>query len=188
MAAFRPRSQGWQCRTKGVGRVQRLIGDRRRETFMDAQVIASLAAMLRTAAGSRTLVPYKRLHAKFDKCIPLALRYDALETAASTLADLRTLDYGVLLTLDNGLPGDDFFMRLKRFRRDEYETVMGYSSPGRSIIRRRIIAFPERERVFEHASTSNGRTSTPLTHVQEHCSHISPRGVTEYVTLRRQAY
>ena len=155
---------------------------------MDAQVIASLAAMLRTAAASRMLIPYKRLHAKFDESIPLQHRYDALEKAASTLTDLKTLDYGVLLTLDNGLPGDDFFMRLKRFRRQEYEAVMGYSSTGRSIIKRRMIAVPERERVFEHASMNNGNTFARSTQMQDDCACLAPRASTEPITLRQQAY
>ncbi|WP_250519130.1 hypothetical protein [Caballeronia sp. ATUFL_M1_KS5A] len=155
---------------------------------MDAQVISSLVAMLRAAAVSRTLVPYKRLHAKFNESIPLALRYDALEKAASTLADLKALDYGVLLTLDNGLPGDDFFMRVKRFRRDDYEAVMGYSSTGRSIIKRRIIALPERERVFEHASTNNERTPPSFAEVQDQCACRTSRATIQDVTLRRHAF
>ncbi|SAK48024.1 hypothetical protein [Caballeronia ptereochthonis] len=155
---------------------------------MNAQVIASLVAMLRAAAASRTLVPYKRLHAKFDECIPLALRYDALEKAASTLADLKTLDYGVLLTLNNGLPGDDFFMRVKRFRRDEYEAVMGYSSTGRSIIKRRMIALPERERVFEHALTNNVKTPPSFAKVHDQSACHTPRANIQDVTLRRQAF
>jgi hypothetical protein len=155
---------------------------------MDEQVIVGLAAMLRAAAVSRTLVPYKRLHGKFNESIPLVLRYDALEKAASTLADLKTLDYGVLLTLDNGLPGDDFFMRVKRFRRDKYEAVMGYSSTGRSIIKRRMIALPERERVFEHALTNNGRTPPSFAEVQNLCARHAPHATIHDVTLRRQAF
>jgi hypothetical protein len=155
---------------------------------MNAEVIASLAAMLRAAAAARTLVPYQRLHAKFDESVALALRYDALEKAASTLADLKTLDYGALLTLNNGLPGDDFFMRVKRFRKDEYEAVMGYSSTGRSIIKRRLIALPERERVFEHALTTNGSTPLSFAEVQDQCACHTPRANIQDVTLRRPAF
>jgi hypothetical protein len=176
---------GRTCRGDLRSAVSRLSFE---ENFMDTEVIGNLAAMLRAAATARTLVPYKRLHANFDESVPVALRYDALEKAASTLADLKILDYGVLLTLDNGLPGDDFFMRLKRFRRDEYEAVMGYSSTGRSIIKRRMIAVPERKRVFEHALTNNGRTPPSFAEVRHQCARHAPHATIHDVTLRRQAF
>lgn len=76
---------------------------------MKTEVISHLATLLRVAATSRKLVSYKLLHELFDPTVPVAARYDVLERATATICDLRMVDYGVLMTLDNGLPGDDFF-------------------------------------------------------------------------------
>ncbi|MEZ2354608.1 hypothetical protein [Caballeronia sp. RCC_10] len=121
---------------------------------MKAEAISRLVSMLLAAATSRRLVSYRLLHDVFDPKFPLADRYEVLERAAATICDLSMVDYGVLMALDNGLPGDDFFWRYKRYRRDQYEAVMGYCSAGRSVIKRRAIVVPERQRVFEHSSTS----------------------------------
>jgi hypothetical protein len=112
----------------------------------------NIAAMLLRAARRRKLVTYQELHALFGPGEPLDSRYRALEDAARSLSDCAALDYGCLMRLDNGLPGDDFFNRFRRGRRGEYEKVMGFASAGRSTTKKRLLAEAERERVFEHAS------------------------------------
>ncbi|WP_233835464.1 hypothetical protein [Paraburkholderia sp. ZP32-5] len=112
----------------------------------------NIAAMLLRAARRRKLVTYQELHALFGPGEPLDCRYRALEDAARSLSDCAALDYGCLMRLDNGLPGDDFFNRFRRGRPGEYEKVMGFASAGRSTTKKRLIAEAERERVFEHAS------------------------------------
>ncbi|MFT4066490.1 hypothetical protein [Paraburkholderia sp.] len=111
-----------------------------------------IAAMLLHAARRRKLVTYQQLHALFGRGEPLHSRYRALEDAARSLSDCAALDYGCLMSLDNGLPGDDFFNRFRRGRPREYEKVMGFASAGRSTIKKRLIAEAERRRVFEHAA------------------------------------
>ncbi|WP_256702284.1 hypothetical protein [Burkholderia sp. SRS-W-2-2016] len=113
---------------------------------------ADIAAMLLRAARRRKLVRYTELHALFGRTEPLQSRYRALDEAARLLSDCATLDYGCLMSLDNGLPGDDFFNRFRRARPREYEKIMGFASAGRSPIKKRLIADAERARVFEHAS------------------------------------
>src|ERR1700744_1335778 len=110
------------------------------------------ATILLRAATRRSLVTYQNLHALFGPGEPLHSRYRALEDAARSLSDCEALDYGCLMRLDNGLPGDDFFNRFRRGRRDEYEKIMGFASAGRSTTKKRLLAVAERQRVFEHAS------------------------------------
>jgi hypothetical protein len=111
-----------------------------------------IAAMLLRAARRKRLVTYQELHALFGRDEPLQSRYRALEEAARSLSDCASLDYGCLMSLDNGLPGDDFFNRFRHRRPREYEKVMGCGSAGRSTTKKRLIADAERRRVFEHAS------------------------------------
>ncbi|MDR5814764.1 hypothetical protein QCE62_14360 [Caballeronia sp. LZ033] len=47
-----------------------------------------------------------------------------LHDAADSLCDCARLDYGCLMALDNGLPGEDFFQRFKHNRPHEFEAVM----------------------------------------------------------------
>ncbi|EDZ99280.1 hypothetical protein BH160DRAFT_5400 [Burkholderia sp. H160] len=111
-----------------------------------------IAAILMHAARRKRLVTYQELHALFSQDEPLQSRYRALEDAARSLSDCASLDYGCLMSLDNGLPGDDFFNRFRHGRPREYEEVMGFGSAGRSTTKKRLIADAERRRVFEHAS------------------------------------
>ena len=109
-----------------------------------------LADILVSAAKQRRLVPYPRLHKLFVSGEPPSYRYEILSYAAQTIADCRLLDYSCLMALANGLPGDDFFLRFKGKRRDEFDRIMG-SSCGKSIIKRRELVTIEREKVFAHA-------------------------------------
>jgi len=68
----------------------------------------------------------------FDVNVPLTTRYRLLARAIGLLSDCRQVDYGALLTLEGGLPGDDFFARFRSNRRGEFESVMGVGSLGRS--------------------------------------------------------
>ncbi|MCC8400324.1 hypothetical protein LJ655_00205 [Paraburkholderia sp. MMS20-SJTN17] len=119
---------------------------------MDTNRTRHIAAMLMDAARRKRLVTYQELHALFGRDEPLQSRYRALEDAARSLSDCASLDYRCLMSLDNGLPGDDFFNRFRHGRPREYEEVMGFGSAGRSTTRKRLIADAERRRVFEHAS------------------------------------
>jgi hypothetical protein len=123
-----------------------------KENDMNIDRTRGIAAMLLRAARRRKLVTYQELHALFDRGEPLHSRYRALEDAARSLSDCAALDYGCLMSLDNGLPGDDFFTRFRRDRPGEYEKIMGFASAGRSTTKKRLIAEAERQRVFEHAS------------------------------------
>jgi hypothetical protein len=118
----------------------------------DNERINAIAVLLRCAAKTQRFVPYQKLHTLFLHEEPLTLRYRALEDAIALLGDCAELDYGCLMTLDNGLPGDDFFNRFKRHRPHEFEAVMGYASTGRSVLKKRVIAEAERARVFMHAA------------------------------------
>ncbi|MBC8728977.1 hypothetical protein [Paraburkholderia sp. UCT2] len=124
----------------------------------------NIAAMLLRAAKRKRLVTYQELHALFGRDEPLQSRYRALEDAARSLSDCASLDYGCLMSLDNGLPGDDFFNRFRHGRPREYEKVMGFGSAGRSMTKKRLIADAERLRVFEHASqiAASGRVANTL--------------------------
>jgi hypothetical protein len=107
--------------------------------------------MLQQAATRQTVVSYQRFHDMFSITDAIDARYRLLEKAARTLNDPALLDYGCLTALANGLPGDDFFIRFKRLRPDDYAKVMGFASPGRSMKKRRQIAESERERVYDYA-------------------------------------
>jgi hypothetical protein len=119
---------------------------------MNTDRTRDIASMLLRAAKRKRLVTYQELHALFGRDEPLQSRYRALEDAARSLSDCASLDYGCLMSLDNGLPGDDFFNRFRHGRPREYEKVMGFGSAGRSTTKKRLIADAERRRVFEHAS------------------------------------
>jgi hypothetical protein len=123
-----------------------------KENDMNTDRTHDIAAMLLRAARRKRLVTYQELHALFGRDEPLQSRYRALEDAARSLSDCASLDYGCLMSLDNGLPGDDFFNRFRHGRPREYEKVMGFGSAGRSTTKKRLIADAERRRVFEHAS------------------------------------
>ncbi|WP_244174060.1 hypothetical protein [Paraburkholderia ginsengiterrae] len=137
--------------------VERIRRERSYELFssssngMQSEVVNQIASALRRAAERERLLPYKCFHSLFDPGEPVLRRMAALEKAVTSLGEETCVDYGVLLALDNGLPGDDFFIRFKRNRRDEYVAVMGLGNCGRSITKRRLIAAAERDRVFAHA-------------------------------------
>ncbi|WP_244829662.1 hypothetical protein [Caballeronia sp. TF1N1] len=119
---------------------------------METELSLRLARALRRCASHGYVFPYQRFHALCGKGLPLAERYAALETAISALADLRDMDYGVLMALDCGLPGAEFFQRYLRHRYNEYVTLMGDPKYQRqTLARKRALVARERERVFEHA-------------------------------------
>jgi hypothetical protein len=108
-------------------------------------------ALQRTAANRRVL-PYGKFHAMFDSTVPLIKRYQVLESAINVLGDVSSIDYGVLLACDNGLPGADFFQRYRRHRLDDFVAVMGDPRFCRqSRKQQRVLADRERERVYAHA-------------------------------------
>jgi len=148
----------------------------------ESSVVHMIASLLLNAATSRRLVTYKRFHAFFDANVPLTTRYRLLARAVGLLSDCRQLDYGVLLTLEGGLPGEDFVARFKSNRRGEFESVMGAGSLGRSKTKRKILASLERERVFEHARQSEVPTTAVCTAVT---SHVACARCTEEATDRR---
>ncbi|SAK42757.1 hypothetical protein AWB77_00492 [Caballeronia fortuita] len=123
---------------------------------MDTNTVHEIAALLQRAAKQKKLVTYQRLHSLFVPGQTLTERYRALQDAAQLLSDCRSLDYGCLMALDSGLPGDDFFARFRRNRPAEFQAVMGFASPGRSRTKKRRIAEQERARVYEHAKKYAG--------------------------------
>jgi|UPI0006D3C537 hypothetical protein len=118
---------------------------------MDAERIERIMLALRRAAERERLLPYQRFHAMFGATDPLVTRYDALERAVTSLAEISAVDYGVLLALDNGLPGLEFFRRFKKYRFDDFVAVMGPQIHWESIKRKRVLVEAERRRVYDDA-------------------------------------
>jgi hypothetical protein len=125
------------------------------------EFVDQIATILRNAAERQRLVPYTRFHSVFRSDISVRERYAILEQAVTALAQLECVDYGVLLALDNGLPGDEFFTRFKGHRRVEYDAAMGVGTCGRSIPKRRVLAMSERARVYAHARQPCGMGALP---------------------------
>jgi hypothetical protein len=117
----------------------------------DTERVNIIAFLLQRAAKHQRFVSYRKLHTLFAEKEPLEVRYRALEDAIALLSDCAAYDYGCLMALDNGLPGDEFFNRFKRNHPREFEAVMGYASAGRSVTKKRVLAEGERTRVFRHA-------------------------------------
>ncbi len=87
---------------------------------MQPETVELIAAALQRAARSRTLISYPRFHRFFEPEDSLPSRYAALAEALRHLGDWPCVDYGALIARDNGLPGDDFFDRIRRNRPDDY--------------------------------------------------------------------
>ncbi|WP_232470936.1 hypothetical protein [Caballeronia hypogeia] len=95
---------------------------------------------------------YQRFHTLCEKGVPLPQRYAALESAIKTLGNVAEIDYGVLMALDSGLPGAEFFQRYLRHRRNEYVLQMGDPKYQRqTLARKRTLVARERDRVYAHA-------------------------------------
>ena len=119
---------------------------------METELSQRLARALWRCALNGQVLPYQRFHALFEKGAPLTQRYDTLESAVKALGDVSDLDYGVLMTLDNGLPGAEFFQRYLRHRHGEYVTQMGDPKYHRqTLVRKRALVARERDRVYAHA-------------------------------------
>ncbi|VXC74348.1 conserved hypothetical protein [Burkholderia sp. 8Y] len=119
---------------------------------METELSLKLAKALRRCASHRHLLTYQRFHALCDKTVPLAQRYAALESAVKALGDVEDIDYGVLLALDSGLPGAEFFQRYLRYRRGEYIATMGDPKFQRqTVAAKKALVARERARVYAHA-------------------------------------
>jgi hypothetical protein len=118
---------------------------------MEATQVERIVAMLIHAAERQRLIPYQHFHALFTASDPLTVRYQTLEQAVVSVSESSALDYGVLLTLCNGLPGDDFFRRFQKYRYDDFIAVMGASVHWKSIKRKRTLVEAERRRVYDDA-------------------------------------
>ncbi|WP_260854501.1 hypothetical protein [Paraburkholderia sp. BCC1884] len=122
---------------------------------MDSNLVERLVIALRQTARNRTVLPYQRLHALLPARMPIAERYDVLEAAAKELEDLEVCDYGVLLALDCGMPGSDFFLRFRRRRFADYVLALGdprYTRPTQK--KKTALVAAERTRVYQHAASS----------------------------------
>ena len=123
-----------------------------REENVETELSQRLAKVLWRCASHGQVLPYQRFHALCDKAVPLPQRYAALESAIKTLGDLGDIDYGVLMALDSGLPGAEFFQRYLRHRHGEYVTQMGDPKYQRqTLARKRTLVARERDRVYAHA-------------------------------------
>jgi hypothetical protein len=119
---------------------------------VETELSLKLAKALRRCASHRQLLTYQRFHALCDKSVPLTQRYAALESAVRTLGDVEDIDYGVLLALDSGLPGAEFFQRYLRYRRGEYVAMMGDPRFHRqTVASKKALVARERDRVYAHA-------------------------------------
>jgi polynucleotide 5'-kinase involved in rRNA processing len=74
-----------------------------------------------------------------------------LEAALNQLNDALDVDYGVLLSSDNGLPGLEYFNRFIRNRRDAYVAVLGDPRYKRATVKGKWqLVTADRQRVYEH--------------------------------------
>jgi hypothetical protein len=130
---------------------------------VETELSLRIAKALRRCALHEQVLSYQRFHALCEKGVPLVQRYAALETAAQSLADVRELDYGVLMALDSGLPGVEFFQRYLRHRHGEYVTLMGDPRYHRqTVVRKRALVAGERTRVYAHARQAEEERSRQL--------------------------
>ncbi|SAK48591.1 hypothetical protein AWB75_01155 [Caballeronia catudaia] len=119
---------------------------------METELSQRLAKALWRCALHGHVLAYQRFHALCDKTVPLPQRYAALESAINTLGDVRNIDYGVLMALDSGLPGAEFFQRYLRYRHGEYVLQMGDPKYHRQTLAgKRTLVARERDRVYAHA-------------------------------------
>jgi hypothetical protein len=119
------------------------------ELSMNEELTQRVAQAVRRAAMKRTVLPYRRFHEICGPDVPYAQRYALLERALTTLCDMHALDYGVLLALDNGLPGDDYFRRYLKHRRPEYVAVVGDPMMVRQSVKKKwMLVRAERERAY----------------------------------------
>ncbi|MBN3752299.1 hypothetical protein G3N95_05070 [Paraburkholderia sp. Tr-20389] len=96
----------------------------------------AIASVLLKAVVHRRLVTYRKMHALFNKDVPLTARYELRVNAVLLLSDCRQLDYGAVLMLDSGLPGDDFVARFERPTIDHTSAMESapQSSRGRTAV------------------------------------------------------
>jgi hypothetical protein len=119
---------------------------------VETELSQRLAKALWRCALHGHVLAYQRFHGLCDKGVPLPQRYAALESAIKTLGDVRDIDYGVLMALDSGLPGAEFFQRYLRHRHSEYVMQMGDPKYHRQTLAgKRTLVARERERVYAHA-------------------------------------
>jgi hypothetical protein len=129
---------------------------------VETELSLRLVKALRRCASHGQLLTYQRFHSLCEKGVPLTQRYAALESAVATLADVRDIDYGVLMALDSGLPGAEFFQRYLRYRYGEYVSLMGDPKYHRqTIARKRALVSRERERVYAHARLLDEERARP---------------------------
>jgi hypothetical protein len=118
---------------------------------MERDIVDKVALTLRRAGEHKRLVPYQRFHALFEVTDPLVSRYAVLEKAVALLTGDHGVDYGALLTLENGLAGKEFYLRFKRNRFDDYLAVVGSRMHEHSLKKKRCLVEAERARVFDDA-------------------------------------
>jgi len=118
---------------------------------MSNEIDLKLERLLRRAASRRGLVSYSALHALFAPEVSLLARYATLEAVAAALCDPSVADYASLLATDSGLPGPDFYARLKRLHSEYYYAVLGIDRHRKlRLAEKRRFASEARERVYEH--------------------------------------
>lgn len=122
---------------------------------MEPETVRRIVDLLHGSARKRQLLTYQRFHSMFEPDVPLRQRYHALAGAVRILTNGRALDYGVLLMLDNGMPGPEFFERFRRSRPEAYAAVMGLNSYRQSFKKKNILARSEREKVFNDARSND---------------------------------
>jgi hypothetical protein len=123
----------------------------RKEIDMDPNLALVTQALARTALKGTVLL-YGKFHALFPDTVPLARRYAVLEAALNLLNDSTEIDYGVLLSCDNGLPGPDYFLRFRKCRPNTYIATMGDPRFKTQTVKgKRQLVAADRQRVYQHA-------------------------------------
>jgi hypothetical protein len=118
---------------------------------MKTELDSKVERLLRRAASRRGLVPYGTFHALFAQGVALSVRYATLEAVAATLCEPREADYASLLATDSGLPGPDFYVRLRRLHAERYYATLGADRHRMlRLAEKRQLASEERARVYEH--------------------------------------
>jgi hypothetical protein len=124
----------------------------RTEAAVEHELMERIARALVRTAIKRGVLSYQRFHDLCGPGLSYTERYGVLEKAVECVSDPRILDYGVLLALDSGLPGDDYFRRFYRYRHDEYVKTMGDPRIQRQSVKQKwALVRAERLRAYEDA-------------------------------------
>jgi hypothetical protein len=130
---------------------------------VESALVQDIAVALSRAALNRTSISYQRFHALMPVDMQVSVRLGLLEAAAESLEHLEVCDYGVLLALDCGMPGADFFLSFRKRRYADYVQALGdprYDRPTRK--KKAALVARERASVYQHAACRSRAVSVSV--------------------------